>query len=171
MKRDGNNLKPGEPRGLASYYYRQFHEEAVKDAARRIISNASPRTRPYFDRGPNEKGEDEWAAMWFLYHLFRYRDPRNQKKGKKNRRPIPEDTDDSGEDDFNGCKTEPCACLLYEAERDRKTGSSTASTIANVTRFSDPRKQMGKTTRIQRPGFQRPLSEDTDDSDGFDFTN
>jgi hypothetical protein len=60
------------------YKWDQLSETAKHQAVLNIASNASPSTRPYFDRGRYYTNvcEENWVARWFLWHSFRYRDNR-----------------------------------------------------------------------------------------------
>ncbi|KAI9806780.1 MAG: hypothetical protein M1825_006238 [Sarcosagium campestre] len=75
-----NCLKPEAPKGKSVRAWGDFQDAELTRAACRVNQNATPKTRPYFVRGPNHKGEHHWVALWCLYHLFRYRDDRNRNR-------------------------------------------------------------------------------------------
>ena len=58
--------------------------ELAKSKAAAWLSQPSDRvTSAYWQMGVTPSNENNWVAIWFLYHKFRYRDGRNRSKDSK----------------------------------------------------------------------------------------
>ncbi|KAF1977496.1 hypothetical protein BU23DRAFT_412614, partial [Bimuria novae-zelandiae CBS 107.79] len=61
------------------YRWDDLQETARHKEVFTIVNTASVLTRPYYARGRWMSAvEENWVAMWFLWHSFRFRDNRNQ---------------------------------------------------------------------------------------------
>jgi len=78
QSRDDPNVRP-------PYASNQISETAMFREIHRIYENASPWTRPIYDRGWYADGpnRDNWIIRWCLWHVFRYRDNRNKQRWSK----------------------------------------------------------------------------------------
>ncbi|KZF19206.1 hypothetical protein L228DRAFT_48464 [Xylona heveae TC161] len=86
---DRNNLRPAlraNPNMAPPFSHSEMSETAIDYGINMIWQNASAATWPYYSRGwytDASGNRDNWIIRWTLYHIFRYRDKRNQKKKSK----------------------------------------------------------------------------------------
>lgn len=66
------------------YDWSDITEQAKFDAAIQLSRSPDARTAPYWALGNNPMTENNWIAIWFIYHKFRYRDGRNRSRDSKN---------------------------------------------------------------------------------------
>lgn len=61
-----------------------INETAMHREILRIYWNASERTKVVYDLGHDTEGveEENWVVRWLLWHAFRYRDQRNNRKSR-----------------------------------------------------------------------------------------
>ncbi|KAF2173135.1 hypothetical protein M409DRAFT_62735 [Zasmidium cellare ATCC 36951] len=61
-----------------------INETAMHREILRIYSNASERTKAVYELGHDTEGvgEENWVVRWLLWHAFRYRDQRNNRKSR-----------------------------------------------------------------------------------------
>ncbi|KAK4507293.1 hypothetical protein PRZ48_001028 [Zasmidium cellare] len=61
-----------------------INETAMHREILRVYQNASERTKTVYELGHNTEGveEENWIVRWLLWHAFRYRDQRNNRKSR-----------------------------------------------------------------------------------------
>ena len=69
-------LKPEYARASPPFAANQFTDAAFRSVIRFIWMHASAETKVWYDRARVHEG-DNWIISWMLYHVCRYRDPRN----------------------------------------------------------------------------------------------
>ncbi|KAF2020662.1 hypothetical protein BU24DRAFT_416342 [Aaosphaeria arxii CBS 175.79] len=84
LSKDSGNLTDqsrANPYVQQPYKWDELSETAKHREILRIALEASPQTRPYFDKGRffTSVGEENWATRWYLWHSFRYRDNRDNR--------------------------------------------------------------------------------------------
>ena len=65
------------------YDWSDITELAKQTAAMQLANSTDARTAPYWQMGATYSNDNNWIAVWFLYHKFRYRDGRNRAKDSK----------------------------------------------------------------------------------------
>ncbi|KAI9846272.1 MAG: hypothetical protein M1837_004261 [Sclerophora amabilis] len=113
-----DNLKPEASDKSPPNAYGHFKEEAIERALEKIVTQASPTTRPYFRRGLNARGDQFWVARWFLWHVFHNRGKRSKSKSVKTQ-PSSNIGGDGGADGDN--------------DRNRKEAAAGSSSTATAT--------------------------------------
>lgn len=78
LKNRREMLKPIHANMAPPFAANHFADESFSSVIDHIWRNASPCTRPWYDRG-QVPGGDNWIILWMLYHVCRYRDARNSK--------------------------------------------------------------------------------------------
>ena len=78
LKNRREMLKPIHANMAPPFAANHFADESFSRVIDHIWRNASPCTRPWYDRG-QVPGGDNWIILWMLYHVCRYRDARNSK--------------------------------------------------------------------------------------------
>ena len=69
-------LKPEYARTAPPFAANQFTDIAFRSVVRSIWIHACVETKVWYDRARTHDG-DNWIISWMLYHVCRYRDPRN----------------------------------------------------------------------------------------------
>lgn len=78
LKNRRDMLKPTYADMAPPFAANHFDDASFSRVIESIWRNASPHTRPWYDRG-QVPGGDNWIILWMLYHVCRYRDARNSK--------------------------------------------------------------------------------------------
>jgi hypothetical protein len=75
--RDDCSLEPGR------YTFAQIDETAIREELARIYRDASPATKIIYDlaHDPDTDTHGNWIIRWMVWHVFRYRDERNARRG------------------------------------------------------------------------------------------
>lgn len=89
------NLRPEYAHVLDKFTYNQMRESAIDAAITQIYRNAHPNVRAWYARWGVDGTGSNFIVRWFLYHLFRNRDARNDRKVRGMNFHDDDDEDDS----------------------------------------------------------------------------
>ncbi|MCJ1381758.1 hypothetical protein MMC17_004869 [Xylographa soralifera] len=89
------NLRPEFLRVVDKFTYNQMKESAIDNAIVQIYRNAQPNVRAWYDSWGVDGTSSNFIIRWFLYHLFRNRDARNDRKAKSMDFHADDDDEDS----------------------------------------------------------------------------
>ena len=89
------NLRPEFSRIVDKFTYNQMKESAIDNAIVQIYRNAQPNVRLWYDSWGVDGTSSNFIIRWFLYHLFRNRDARNDRKAKSMDFHADDDDEDS----------------------------------------------------------------------------
>ncbi|MCJ1320788.1 hypothetical protein MMC15_006129 [Xylographa vitiligo] len=89
------NLRPEFSRIVDKFTYNQMKESAIDNAIIQIYRNAQPNVRLWYDSWGVDGTSSNFIIRWFLYHLFRNRDARNDRKAKSMDFHADDDDEDS----------------------------------------------------------------------------
>ena len=76
------NLKTEFAHVVDRFTYHQMKESAINNAIVQIYCNAKPNVRACYNRWGVDDSSTNFVIRWFLYHLFRNRDARNDRKAR-----------------------------------------------------------------------------------------
>ncbi|KAL8742287.1 MAG: hypothetical protein Q9190_005202 [Brigantiaea leucoxantha] len=129
-------LRPEYKNQVPPYGAAHFTLAAFGATIQLIYADASPTTRPYYNKG-RFHGGDNWVIGWMLYHVCRYRDSRNVRANSRNFH-----DDDDLDVSNGGTLTTRIHGFGKTIPLNRLTGNVAASTNSNQatpnTAFYDP---------------------------------
>jgi len=76
------NLRPQCSHVQDRFSYTQMRETAIDNAIVQIYQKAQPAVSAWYNRWGVDGTKDNFIIRWFLYHLFRNRDLRNDRKAR-----------------------------------------------------------------------------------------
>ncbi|MCJ1476594.1 hypothetical protein MMC13_005260 [Lambiella insularis] len=76
------NLRPEYAHVPDKFTYNQMRESAIDAAITQIYRNTHPNVRAWYTRWGLDGTSSNFIIRWFLYHLFRNRDARNDRKAR-----------------------------------------------------------------------------------------
>ena len=89
------NLRPEFSRVMDKFTYNQMKESAIDNAIVQIYRNAQPSVKLWYDSWGVDGTSSNFIIRWFLYHLFRNRDARNDRKARSMDFHADDDDEDS----------------------------------------------------------------------------
>ncbi|MCJ1255980.1 hypothetical protein MMC24_003799 [Lignoscripta atroalba] len=79
---DRRNLKPEHANVPGRFTYGHMTAAAIDNAIVQIYRNAHPTVRQWYTHWGVDGSPSNWIIRWFLYHAFRNRDARNERKAR-----------------------------------------------------------------------------------------